>query len=247
MTLEQAVDTIKQYAVQSQGNLFMIHVHDKRYLLKLHKDGDKFLPSCQYKRMILYDKGYAPEFLWTLSDTVEFVKTFITYSKPVLSIIEARKYGEPKLTKPKALKGLKGASIDFIPKKCKFQYFKTDEDLYILCRDFFSPVFRPPAEDMGMPLDAILKKHFNVGKKSKNFVYPDCWGSVVLRNEAWLKFENYKLIDKQSKNQLERRKEFRNVFVNGLLKAGYVVREDDTYWQNFIEKLSDEVYKENER
>lgn len=242
MTLEQAIEIIKQYTEQSKDNFYIICVDNNRYLVKLHKDGDKFLPSCQYKRLVLYDKGYAPEFLWTLSDTVEFVQTFITYSKPVLSIIQARKYGEPKLNKPKVLKGLKGTSIDFIPGKCKFQYFKTDEDLYILCRDFFSPIFRPPVEDVGMPLEAILKKHFNVNKKSKSFVYPDTWGSVVLRNEAWLKLENYKIIDTQSKNQFERRKEFKNVFVSGLLKAGYVVSEDDTYWQNFIERLSDEVY-----
>lgn len=242
MTLEQAIITIKQHAERSIENVFVVYAHDGRYLVKLHKDGDKFLPTCQYKRMTLYDKGYAPEFLWTISDTVEFVQTFITYSKPVLSIIQKRKCGEPKLTKPKELKGLKEASIDFIPKKCKFKYYICENDLYILCRDFFSPIFTPPVEDMGLPLDAVLKKHFVVDKKSKNFVYPDTWGSVVLRSEAWLKLSNYKIIDKQSKNKLDRRDMFKSVFINGLLQAGYVVREDDTYWQSFIERLCEEVY-----
>jgi hypothetical protein len=241
MTLEQAIEIVKQHAEQSKDNLYIICVDFNRYLVKLHKDGDKFLPTCQYKRMILYDKGYAPEFLWTITDTVQFVQTFITYSKPVLSVLQKRKYGEPKLTKPKELKGLKGASIDFIPKKCKFQYYTAEDDLYILCRDFFSPTFYPPVEDRGLSLSVLYKKYFGVDKHCKNFVYPDTWGSIVLRNEAWLKMENYKIIDKQSKNQFERRKEFKNVFVNGLLKAGYVVREDDTYWQHFIERLSDEV------
>lgn len=245
MTLEQAIDIIKQYAEQGKDNLYIICVDSNRYLVKLHKDGDKFLPSCQYKRLVKYDKGYAPEFLWALSDTVEFVQSFITYSKPVLSIIQARKYGEPKLTKPKALKGLKEASIDFIPNKCKFQYYTAGDDLYILCRDFFSTVFRPSVEDIGMPVDAVLKKYFNIEKKSKSFVYPDCWGSIVLRNEAWLKLENYKIINTQSKNYYARMMSFKKVFVSGLLQAGYVVSEDDTYWQNFIERLCEEVYKES--
>lgn len=243
MTLEQAIITVKQHAEQCKDNLCLVYANDGRYLVKLHKDGDKFLPTCQYKRMVLYDKGYAPEFLWTITDTVQFVQTFINCAKTVLSIVQKRKYGEPKLTKPKELKGLKGVSIDFIPKKCKFQYFEKDNDLYILCRDFFSPTFRPPIEDAGMPLSVIVKKYFGTEKHCKNFVYPDTWGSVVLRAEAWLRLSNYKLINERSKNHLECRTEFKKIFVNGLLQRGYIVRENDTYWQHFIENLCDTVYR----
>ena len=243
MTLEQAVEVIKQHTEQSQDPYYIICVDNERYLLKLHTDGIKYLPSCQYKRFIKYDKGYAPEFLWTLQDTIEFVSTFITYDRPYLTIVSKRKYGEPKLSKPKEIKGLKANTIEFIPKKCKFQYFKNDSDLWILCRDFFSPIFKPPVEDNGMPLDIIMKKYFNTEKHSKNFVYPDTWGAVVLRSEAWLCFKNYTIINKQSKNKLQRNSIFKTIFINGLLKMGYVIREDDFYWQNFIERLRDEVYE----
>ena len=242
MTLEQAIDIIKEHAEQSKDNYFILCLDNDRYLLKLHKDENNYLSSCQYKRLLKYTKGYAPEFLWTLCDTIEFVNTFITYDRPYLDIVSKRKYGEPKLSKPKEIQGLKANTIEFIPKKCKFQYFKNGSDLWILCRDFFSPIFRPPVEDNGMPLDIIMKKYFNTEKHSKNFIYPDTWGAVVLRSEAWLCFKNFTTIDKQSKNELQRKCEFRTVFINGLLKEGYVVREDDFYWQNFIERLSDEVY-----
>lgn len=45
---------------------------------------------------------------------------------------------------------------------------------------------------MGEPLNVILNKYFNKNKANK-FVYSDCWGDVVLRNEAWIKLENIML------------------------------------------------------
>ena len=36
-----------------------------------------------------------------------------------------------------------------------------------------------------MPISYYLKKYFNHTKKDK-FVYPDGWGDIVLRNEAWI-------------------------------------------------------------
>jgi hypothetical protein len=41
-----------------------------------------------------------------------------------------------------------------------------------------------------MPLSYYLEKYFNKQKNEK-FIYPDTWGSIILRNEAWIKLKNY--------------------------------------------------------
>ena len=102
-----------------------------------------------------------------------------------------RSYGQPKLDKPKELKGVKTiGSVDFIAKHCKPQIFIKDNDVWIKHTDYFSPEWRPPAgERIDMPTNYYLKKYF--GKtKSEKFIYSDCWGSIILRNEAWIKLEN---------------------------------------------------------
>ena len=40
-----------------------------------------------------------------------------------------------------------------------------------------------------MPLSYYANKYFGKNRKEK-FCYPDCWGSIVLRNEAWLCIKN---------------------------------------------------------
>ena len=36
-----------------------------------------------------------------------------------------------------------------------------------------------------MPLSYYMKKYFSKDKRDK-FIYPDGWGDIVLRNEAWI-------------------------------------------------------------
>lgn len=97
-----------------------------------------------------------------------------------------RTYGQPKLKKPKELEGVALVfSVDYVPRKCRCQIFIHDDDVWVKHRDYFSSCFKMPMEDLGMPLEALLIKHFNV-HKSKKRVYSDAWGSVVLRQEAWL-------------------------------------------------------------
>ena len=36
-----------------------------------------------------------------------------------------------------------------------------------------------------MPISYYMNKYFNT-KRNEKFVYPDCWGSIILRNEAWI-------------------------------------------------------------
>lgn len=122
-------------------------------------------------------------------------------SSPYCEIYSYRLYGEPKLVKPVELKGIKSSFIvDFIPNKCKCHCFVKDNDLWIKHRDFFSKSHRPAPKDIGTPLTYRLQRYFNCDKNYLDkFMYPDSWGSIVLRNEAWIVFHNIKnfvLVDK---------------------------------------------------
>ena len=101
-----------------------------------------------------------------------------------------RAYGDPKLKKPKELKGIKQAfSVDYIRGKCRCQVFIEGNDIWIKHRDYFSPSMKLPTEDIGAPLDVLVNKYLDK-KKGKKFIYGDAWGAIVLRSEAWIKLEN---------------------------------------------------------
>lgn len=104
-------------------------------------------------------------------------------------VVSFRKYGHPKLDKPKELRGIKGVSVEYIPKRCTNQYFVLGNDLWIKNRDYFSPSYRR-TDDIGTPLEYRIKKYGIDSKKNSGFVYNDCWGDIVLRQEAWIKFTN---------------------------------------------------------
>lgn len=95
-----------------------------------------------------------------------------------MKIISERSWGDPKLPKPKILKGIKqSGSAQF--GKCKCPVFFTEEKVYVKHRDWFSasiPI--PEAERLGI-IDKIKNK----------FIYNDNFGSVVLRDEAWLEID----------------------------------------------------------
>jgi hypothetical protein len=97
-----------------------------------------------------------------------------------------RFYGEPRLRKPKELKGVKQSfSVDYIPKKCKCGAFLNGDDVWVKHRDYFSDTMSLPAEELGQSLGYLANKYCDTTKSNK-FVYPDAWGSIVLRNEAWI-------------------------------------------------------------
>ncbi|OHW63094.1 hypothetical protein EUAN_08780 [Andreesenia angusta] len=107
-----------------------------------------------------------------------------------VSLHSLRIYGETKLTKPKELKGIKSSfSADYIPKKCRCPIFLVGDDVWINHKDYFSGSMKVPREEFGAPLDYMANKY--AGKnKGKKFIYGDAWGSIVLRNEAWIKAEH---------------------------------------------------------
>lgn len=112
--------------------------------------------------------------------------------KPQLTfkIHSDRFYGEPKLSKPKELKGIKQAfSVDYIRNKCRCQVFIKDNDIWIKHKDYFSEIIHPEPHEMGMPLNYFAEKHLGRNRPAK-FIYEDAWGSVVTRNESWIILEN---------------------------------------------------------
>lgn len=128
---------------------------------------------------------------WTAGEPEEFYNEYIKTKNMNYKIYSFRKYGQPKLAKPKELKGVKQCfSVDYIPKKCKCQCFIKDDDLYIKHKDYFSESLKDSKEDFGNPLEYMIKKYEINSKKNSGFVYNDCWGDIVLRNEAWIVLEN---------------------------------------------------------
>lgn len=140
-----------------------------------------------YAQYIEYKDNRFIEPVTKTMSTPEKVYNLISLKHPEYIVYSHRYYGEPKLPKPKELKGIKQlCSVDFISNKCRTPIFIKDNDLWIKHSDYFSSEWRPPkGERLDMPLSYYAKKYFNKEKNEK-FVYPDCWGSIVLRNEAWL-------------------------------------------------------------
>ena len=99
----------------------------------------------------------------------------LTKPKPVSSIVIILHVNtQPKLKKPKELKGIKQAfSVDWIDRKCRCSCYVLDNDIYIKHRDFGS-----------IPLYGLTAEEKKMGKG--RFIFNDNWGCVVLRGEAWI-------------------------------------------------------------
>lgn len=167
-----------QEQCQSNGSLGNKHVyeHDNKYI-EFWKDDGECLDGLQWR--------YKNDILWTWSNPEEYYNQFCK-DKLKFEVYSHRFYDEPKLLKPKELKGIKQAfSVDYIPNKCRCQCFIKDNDVWVKHRDYFSEVQKPEPHELGMPLNYFAEKY--MGKnRPKKFIYDDAWGSVVLRDEAWL-------------------------------------------------------------
>ena len=114
----------------------------------------------------------------SIFDKPKSITKFVEYSM--------RFYSEPKLSKPKELKGVNQSfSVDYIKNKCKCQIFIKDNDIWIKHRDYFSSIYKPTIDELGKPLNYFAEK-FLGKQRPKKFIYGNAWGSVVLRNEAWI-------------------------------------------------------------
>lgn len=157
---------------------------------KLHKDLDDDLYYDITEHQFKSNDCLLYPITFTYSNPKEVEELF--FSSPLsCEIPVVRFYGQPKMQKPTELKGIKQAfSADFIPKKCACQCFLKDGDLWIKHRDFFSASHKPDPEDIGTPLSYRYKKYFG-GRKNESFIYPDAWGDIILRNEAWIVFRGF--------------------------------------------------------
>ena len=118
-----------------------------------------------------------PIFLKEQSITKFYVKDF-------------RRFGQPKLKKPKELYRINPAfSVAYNP-KCRCQVFIKGNDVWIKHRDYFSPsLVSPEDRGLGLSLNQLCEKY--LGKdRPKKFVYEDAWGDIIARNEAWIVLEN---------------------------------------------------------
>lgn len=139
-------------------------------------------------RVSLYHRAMNPV-CFTLS-TPERVCRLLQTPAVKFEVYSHRQYGEPRLEKPKELKNIRPVTVaDFIPKKCACLIFIKDNDVWVKHNDYLSSTWKSKSADIGMPLESKLKKYFNKSRKKK-FIYGDCWGSVVLRNEAWVVLRN---------------------------------------------------------
>ena len=162
---------------------------DKEYyivndcLINLWYDNGDYLDGLQYKK--------PNDIYWTWSKPKEFYEKYCDEDNQLKFIkYQIRYYREPKLQKPKELKGVKQAfSVEYIQNKCRCKIFVKDNDVWIQHNDYFSKEMDLSSEDQGLPLEVLSKKYLGKDKKAK-FVYPDAWGAIILRNQAWLCIKN---------------------------------------------------------
>lgn len=171
---------------KSESSFYEIYSNNN-FTVRLLKIGiDKYYAYAEYQ----LPPNLTERVTWTVTDLAG-INRLLSLGDMEYLIISRRFWDEPKFNKPKELKGIKSiGGVDFIPKHSKPQLFIKDNDLYIKHNDYFSYYWQPPkGERIDMPLSYYASKYFNKKRKEK-FCYPDCWGSIVFRNEAWLCIKN---------------------------------------------------------
>lgn len=172
-------------------------------IVKLFKD-DK---DSKYYDIIEYQENNISSLMlpvtYTLSTPKE-VYEMINIPNLEYVVYSHRYYGEPKLSKPKELKGIKSiGSAIFIQKKCNPQIFINGNDIYIKHTDYFSGLWQPPkGERIDKEQSYYLNKYFNITKKEK-FIYADNYAGIVLRNEAWILLRNAIQVVESTNNCLD--------------------------------------------
>ena len=215
--------------------VYVINTYYGKLYVRLYKDNsdNKWYDYCEYQ--LHKNNSLIKPILYTMSNPKDvyfkYVEANIKYE-----ILSFRKYGEPKLEKPKELKGIKVVgSVEFIKDKCNPQYFIKDNDVYVKHTDYFSPMYCRP-EDIGMPLSYRCEK-YGIKPKKEKFVYNDNWGAIVLRQEAWIKISGL-LFLLEELNYSEAAKEI----VKEMAKCHKCRAEDiDLEWERFFEKLCKEI------
>lgn len=171
---------------KSESSFYEIYSNNN-FTVRLLKIGiDKYYAYAEYQ----LPPNLTERVTWTVTDLAG-IDRLLSLGDMEYTIVSRRFWGEPKLDKLKELKGIKSiGGVDFIPKHSKPQLFIKGNDLYIKHNDYFSYYWQPPkGERIDMPLSYYANKYFSK-KTTEKFCYSDCWGSIVLRNEAWLCIKN---------------------------------------------------------
>lgn len=107
-------------------------------------------------------------------------------------LVTYRIYGQPKIHKPVALKGVKPAfSLRLNKSPRKNQIYIVAQDVYVYFFDLFSrPHAFPEPVDMSLPASALQRKYPELFRHNsrKKFVYDDCWATFIDRNEGYVRF-----------------------------------------------------------
>jgi hypothetical protein len=167
-----------------------------------------------------------------------FMKSEIEYT-----IHSLRFYGEPKLSKPKELRGIKQiGSVDFVLDKCKCQIFALENDIWVKHNDYFSRDYVPLDKESGLPLDYFMMK-FKGKVKNKKFVYGDAWGGVVLRNEAWIRIINLAEEIKRQRSIIKLKQEIleQQEKLHEFEKGDLWVGDWERFWENVIKEIKNKM------
>ncbi len=203
-------------------------------------EDDGLLLDCAYYQLWEHSRFTNP-ISWTVCDINDLYDRFFNIDPLIFRLHSYRIYGQPKLAKPKELNKISSCfSVDFIPNKCKCQCFIKDNDLWIKHRDWFSQDMKESPEDFGTPLEYRSNKYLEKGKKNK-FIYPDAWGSIVCRNEAWISFENIIPQADIYKNETLLGRELLKVF-SKFHKVSDLYFEDSD-WKFFFDRVARELLK----
>ena len=222
--------------------MYAFRISGATLIVKFSKDEDGYLDIAFYQTW--EDKRYLDPVGFILSDPKyvydKFMGEPMTYER-----ISYRQYGQPKLSKPKELKGIKqNFSGEYIAKKCNCPCFCVGDDLYIQHKDFFSSAFESPDEDFGKPVAYLAKKYFD-HKKSEKFIYPDGWGSIILRDEAWIVFKNIRPVaERNNSNQLAR------IMVDMMIDNDIIAKRNLSGYSEFIlqwERFYEDVAKKYQK
>lgn len=213
---------------------------DGKLIIRFVKDltDGLYLDTAQYQFMSNDCRVYPITFSCSTPKEVE--KLFF-FSPLSCEIPIVRFYGQPKMQKPTELKGIKQAfSADFMSKKCACQCFLKDGDLWIKHRDFFSASHKPDPEDIGTPLSYRYKKYFG-GRKNESFIYPDTWGDIVLRNEAWIVFRGFENCVKRDRHPPVT--SMVKAFLQSKEMRRNYITEVSNEWERFFENICKEYVK----
>lgn len=192
----------------------------------------------------VWEYGYmiAP-ITWTFCLVHQFCETILNVNALKYVVYAYRLYGQPKLDKPKELKGIKSIGNAMFNTHVNPQIFISGKDVWIRHNDYFSSSWRPPkGERIDMPTSYYLKKYFNIDRPEK-FIYADCWGDIVLRNEAWIKLENLVSLCRYKEmnyTQIARKIIQQQRLVERGMSSG-VCDEWERFWENVVKVVREKI------